>query len=65
LALGERFCHIIGYLMMFSVPESYAIEKSTGPCPCLSDRLPLPCPGHPALPLPHVPKQTDPSFLET
>jgi len=28
LALGERFCHIIGYLMMFSVPESYAIEKS-------------------------------------
>jgi len=28
LALGERFCHIIGYFMMFSVPESYAIEKS-------------------------------------
>jgi len=28
LALGEKFCHIIGYLMMFSVPESYAIEKS-------------------------------------
>jgi len=40
------------------------------PCPiCQTDRLPLPCPARPfqcpALPLPHVPKQTDPSFFET
>jgi hypothetical protein len=28
LALGERFCPIIGYLMMFLVPKSYVIEKS-------------------------------------
>ncbi len=34
------------------------------PLPCPSPAQ-CPCPGRPALPLPHVPRQTDPSFLET
>jgi hypothetical protein len=46
----------------------FSIMKITAlPCPapvCQID-CPYPCPCRPALPLPHVPKQIDPSFLET
>jgi len=59
----------LGLSVNASVTENNAL-----PCPapaCQTDilPLPLPCPGRPfqcpALPLPHVPKQTGPSFLET